>query len=388
VADGSDRLRVALVAHDVHDGGGMERAFAELVRHKPESTDIVVYSTTLSPELRTDVIWKRIPVLRRPFPVKFALFFAIASIRLLRARADVVHTLGAIVAPRADLATVQFCHAGFVSKAGALAPYDAPVHRRVNRALSRVLALAAERWCYRPGRLAAFAAVSHGVKRELVEHYPGIPVILTPNGVDPDRYRPDRAARDSIRGCESVREDEIVLLFVGSDWEHKGLALVIEALGVLRDVAPGWRVWVVGRGDRPRYEQLASSLGVSGRLRFFGPRVDVERFYQASDVFVFPTQYETFSLVAYEAAATGLPVVATRVSGIEDLVVDGRTGFVVRRDTEDIAAALLQLVQAQVRSRIGAEARSRATEYTWQRSVASVLSAYRAVRGATEVLAA
>lgn len=366
----------------------MERAFAELVRHKPESTDIVVYSTTLSPELRTDVIWKRIPVLRRPFPVKFALFFAIASIRLLRARADVVHTLGAIVAPRADLATVQFCHAGFVSKAGALAPYDAPVHRRVNRALSRVLALAAERWCYRPGRLAAFAAVSHGVKRELVEHYPGIPVILTPNGVDPDRYRPDRAARDSIRGCESVREDEIVLLFVGSDWEHKGLALVIEALGVLRDVAPGWRVWVVGRGDRPRYEQLASSLGVSGRLRFFGPRVDVERFYQASDVFVFPTQYETFSLVAYEAAATGLPVVATRVSGIEDLVVDGRTGFVVRRDTEDIAAALLQLVQAQVRSRIGAEARSRATEYTWQRSVASVLSAYRAVRGATEVLAA
>jgi UDP-glucose:(heptosyl)LPS alpha-1,3-glucosyltransferase len=127
---------------------------------------------------------------------------------------------------------------------------------------------------------------------------------------------------------------------------------------------------------------------VSGRLRFFGPRVDVERFYQASDVFVFPTQYETFSLVAYEAAATGLPVVATRVSGIEDLVVDGRTGFVVRRDTEDIAAALLQLVQAQVRSRIGAEARSRATEYTWQRSVASVLSAYRAVRGATEVLAA
>ena len=94
-------------------------------------------------------------------------------------------------------------------------------------------------------------------------------------------------------------------LFVGGDWDRKGLGVAIEAVSLVRQRTP-IRLWVVGRGESGRFEQLAERLGVGDHVRFFGPRADTERFYQAADIFVLPTEYETFSLVAYEAAASSL----------------------------------------------------------------------------------
>ena len=86
---------------------------------------------------------------------------------------------------------------------------------------------------------------------------------------------------------------------------------------------------MVGAGDAARIEALAGRHGVAGRLRLLGRRADVERWYQAADLFVFPTAYEAFPLVGLEAAASALPLVATAVNGIEDLVQDGDAGLLV-----------------------------------------------------------
>jgi glycosyltransferase involved in cell wall biosynthesis len=364
------RPTVAFVAHEVHDHGGMERAAAELLRRGHERCQFVVVSSALAPELRPVVEWRRVRIPARPAALRFATFWALAGRALRGLRADVVHVLGAIVPGRADLATVQFCHAGFRAATGSLAPAGSPPVRRLNTALAHRIALAAERRCYRPGRVRMLAAVSAGVARELERHYPSLPVVVTPNGVDCERFRPP-PSRPS--------RDRITAVFVGGDWDRKGLGIAIEALAA----APGVALDVVGAGDVTRFRAIASRYGVAERVRFLGPRQDVERVLQASDVIVLPTLYETFSLAAHEAAASGLPVVATPVHGVAELVGDGEAGLIVERTRASVGAALAQLAaDPALRSRLGAEARRRALELDWDRSVASILDAYDSLLGA------
>jgi len=377
MTDGRGRLRIGLVAHDVHDHGGMERAFAELIRRAHESYRFVVISAELASDLRPLVEWRRIRIPRRPVPLRFTLFFFAAGIRLARARVDVIHTLGALVPNRADIATVQFCHAGFRERRLSKSEPGKPFLRRLNTRVARALGFAVERWFYGTGRVDVLAPVSEGVASELTRHYPRIPVAVTPNGVDVDRYRPDESVRRLLRTEQGVAPGDVVALFVGGDWDHKGLAVAIEGIADAADRGDGsLRLWVVGRGDEDRFAALATDFGVGDAVRFFGPRSDTERFYQAADIFVLPTLYETFSIATYEAAACGLPVVATPVSGISDLVRDD-AGFLVDRTPDQVAEALHRLVaDPSLRRRIGEAGRRRAQTFTWDRSVDSVLALY------------
>jgi glycosyltransferase involved in cell wall biosynthesis/GT2 family glycosyltransferase len=375
----SARLRrrkptIALVAHDIHDEGGMERVFAELIRHEHEAVDFVVVAGRLSEDLRRLVKWHRVRVPQRPFPLKFASFFLFAPWVMRRVRADVVETMGAIIPNRIDVASVHFCHAGFVHATRRFVPPGTPPLRRLNTGMARVLAIAAERWCYRDSRARVLATVSHGMTKEIAAQYPSLPIILTPNGVDLGRFHPDEAARRDLREQERVGANEAVAVFVGGDWERKGLDLAIEGLAHASRRGVNLRLWIVGKGNRRRHEQIARRNGVLSRVKFFGRRRDTERFYAAADMFVLPTLYESFSLVAFEAAASGLPVVATNVNGIEELLGDDQAGIVVERTPQAVAAAVERLARdPDERARLGAEARRRASKYTWERSAESAL---------------
>jgi glycosyltransferase involved in cell wall biosynthesis len=371
------RLRIGLVAHDVHDHGGMERAFAELVRRAHDRYEFVVISAELATDLQPLVEWRRVRVPRRPVPLRFTLFFVLAGIRLARARVDVVHTLGALVPNRADIATVQFCHAGFRERRLSKTDPGKPLLRRLNTRIARALGFAVERWFYGTGRAGALAPVSEGVASELRRHYPGVPIAVTPNGVDVHRYRADVKARRVLRTEEGAGPRDVIALFVGGDWDHKGLAIAIEgAAGAASRTADALRLWVVGRGDQDRFGSLATQFGIGDAVRFFGVRSDTERFYQAADIFVLPTLYETFSIATYEAAASGLPVIATPVSGIAEVVRDD-AGFLVDRDPDQVADALYRLIsQPPLRRSMGEAGQRRAQMFTWDRSVDSVLALY------------
>jgi UDP-glucose:(heptosyl)LPS alpha-1,3-glucosyltransferase len=358
----------------------MERAFAELIRRLASDYRIVVVSARLDESLQPLVEWRRVRTPPKPLAVKFPWFFIAGGIRMLTLRADIVHVLGAIVPTRADAACIQFCHAGFIEKQGGLAPPDTPFLRRTNTLVTRWFALQAERWCYRPTRLRTFAAVSNGVARELARHYPDVPVAVTPNGVDVERYRPDRKNRRDLRNREGVTDNDFVALFVGGDWGRKGLAITIDAIAVARQLGAPLRLWVVGRGDVPRYVHLAKRAGVVDSVRFCGPNTATEHYFQAADVFVLPTLYETFSLVAYEAAATGLPIIATAVSGINDLVQENVGGLLVERDAEAVALALFTIwTDNGLAARLGETGRQRARAYTWDDAELAVRSLYNAL---------
>lgn len=373
------RPRVALVAHGVHDEGGMERACAELIRRKCEDFAFTVVAAELAPHLRPLVArWIRVRVPTRPTSAKFTLFFARAGFALRGLDSDLVHTVGAIVPNRADVATIHFCHAGHRAVTGRLAPPDAPRLRRINTGIARLCALGAEAWAYRSGRIRILAAVSTGVAREVETHYPGLSVSLTPNGIDVGRFRPDEHDRRGTRVSLGVPPGRCVALFVGGDWDGKGLALAIEALAKVRAGGDDVDLWVVGHGDEARFIALARSLGVQQSVCFFGRRSDTERFYRAADVFVLPSAYETFSLVCFEAAAAGLPLVIPSLSGAGELAGKGGAGIIVEREPSSIAAALAALVRDPAkRAHLGLEARRQAGRFTWEASAASVAVVYR-----------
>lgn len=358
--------KVALVAHGMHDRGGMERACAELIRHLHPHVRFVVVATELAPDLEPLIErWVRIRPSRGPFPLRFVSFFVLGGLALRRLRPDLVQTVGAIVPNKADIATIHFCHAGARRALGSLVPQDMAPLRRFNTTVSRTLALLAERWCYRPSRLSRFVGVSAGVAREVTRHYGGIPACVIPNGVDLETYRPDPKSRSDQRRAQGATE-AIVALFVGGDWHRKGLAVAIKALAKARIEDPRLLLWVVGPGDVPRFQRLATEAGVPDSVRFFGARDDAERFFQAADMFVLPTLYETFSLVTYEAAASGLPIVSSAVSGIEDLIGDGQAGFMVNRTPDGVATAMVTLARDPMRRKqMGAEARRRAQNFSW-----------------------
>ncbi|MFN8024889.1 MAG: glycosyltransferase family 4 protein [Acidimicrobiia bacterium] len=358
----------------------METATAHVARRAAEEFDVTVVAATIDPGLRALVHWSRVPVPARPFALKFGMFWAVAGARLRMHRGDLVHTVGAIVPNHVDLASVHYLHAvvdddtrGSAAETGRL--------RGFHHALVHRLALAAERWSYRPSRLRRFAAVSAGVGDDLAAAYPGIEVTITPNGVDTARYSPDPVDRARVRAEQAVADDELVAVFVGGDWVRKGLAAVIAALALAVRGGARVRLWVIGSGDADRYRALAADDDVADLVTFFGFRPDAEHLLRGADVFVLPSRYETFCLAAFEAAAVGLPLVVTPVPDVRALVRDGSGGVLVD-PTGSTAAAIAEALRTYAddparRAADGAAARARASAFTWDAATASVTDVYR-----------
>ena len=124
----------------------------------------------------------------------------------------------------------------------------------------------------------------------------------------------------------------------------KGLPILLEAM--TRAGEPRLKLLVVGgeAGLVKEYEHRARRNGLEKRVAFLGNRKDVRPALWSADAFAFPSHYETFSLVAFEAAAAGLPLIAPRLHGIEELIRDGENGLVIEQTPESVTAALRRLM--------------------------------------------
>jgi glycosyltransferase involved in cell wall biosynthesis len=209
-------------------------------------------------------------------------------------------------------------------------------------------------------------------------------------GVDSDRFRPGH--EPLLRSAIGVAGDEPVLLFVSAlDPAHyfKGLPVLVEALRTLVDAR--WRLVVVGDGPaRPQYEELARNVGLDHRIHFAGDvsDVDLPRYYRAADVHLFPSTgtSEAFGLVCLEAAASGIPTIASRLPGVRTVVLDRETGLhVTPRDATELSAAVrLLLERPDLRDQLGRAARQRAvTEFDWESRIDDLERVYDEVLAST-----
>jgi glycosyltransferase involved in cell wall biosynthesis len=370
------RRRVVFVAHDVGGSGGMERHSEQLLRRLVDAgRPVTVIARTCTMETSENMRFVRVRTPRRPAAVGYPAFFAAASLLVARQSEGLVHTTGAIVANRADVSTIHYCHRAARTEVVGSRASRAGVLYRLNSAANRLLSLAGEAWCYRPARTRLLCAVSSGVASELAAYFPAMAdkVRMIPNGVDSAVFRPDPRARAEVGAELGVDERAELALFVGGDWERKGLLHAVDALAS----APNWHLGVAGAGDPGPYAARARAAGTESRLRFLGPVRDMPRLYAASDAFVLPTAYEAFPLVALEAAASGVPLLVTRVNGAEDLLRDGHNGWLIKRDGGDIARRLNELEHdPELARRMSTNARAAATPFTWDAMANGYVSLY------------
>lgn len=218
-------------------------------------------------------------------------------------------------------------------------------------------------WLWR--RSAGVVANSEGLADLARRFAPDLPIAIIPNGVDATRFTPSPQGGGTDAG--------LTLLFVGRVVRQKGLDVLLEALATL---PPSLRdrlsVTIVGDGPaRAELQDQAERLGLADRILFRGwlGRDALPDAYRAADLFVFPSRDEGMPNVVLEAMAAGLPVVATRIAGSQDLVVDGETGLMLEVDDRTaLAAALARLAgDADLRRRLGGQGRRRVVErFSWR----------------------
>lgn len=173
------------------------------------------------------------------------------------------------------------------------------------------------------------------------------------NGIDASRW--SSAAPADLTTC-GVPEGALVAVVAGLLNRAKGQDVAIEALARLDDAR--LHLLLVGHGeDEPMLRALAAARGVAERVHFLGWRTDVPELLAAADWLLLPSRWEGMPYVVLEAMATARPVLATRVDGARELVVDGETGFLVEPDSaEALAEALARLPEV---GREGARAMGR-----------------------------
>jgi UDP-glucose:(heptosyl)LPS alpha-1,3-glucosyltransferase len=377
VSDRPAPAEVTIVAHDIGPVRGMERQLTELITGLSglgHRVTVIARSCRLPPGAAAEVHLVRGP--SRPFVLAYPWFLIAGSIAVWRRRRGLVQATGAIVLNRVDVISIHFTH-----RAGTSTPSRDSWPYRLQSRLSGALARLGERVCFRPGRARAFVCVSEGAAAELREHFPPIAaeVVTIYNGVDTDRFAPASGPEEvrELRAAYGVPAEGLLAAFVGSEWERKGLPQVLEALAF----APGWTLLVAGGGEEDRYRALAERLGVAATVRWLGVTGEVERVYRASDAFILASSYETFSLVTFEAAASGLAIVATPVNGVIEMIEDGRNGLLTERDPSAIAARLAQLSgDPAQRTRLGRAARESAVGFGSDRMVREHAALYERLR--------
>jgi glycosyltransferase involved in cell wall biosynthesis len=193
-----------------------------------------------------------------------------------------------------------------------------------------------------------------------------------PFGVDLDRFHP--GVEPELRAALRIAVDAPVLLFVGGIYPAHhlmGLHLLIDALGSIAELP--WHAVIVGDGSsRPGFEGAVAARGLQSRVHFAGNVDDaaLPRYYRLADVHLFPSTGagEAFGLVAVEAAASGVPTVASNLPGVRKVVLDGETGLLAPPgDAANLRHAIATLVQDRARrTQLGRSARNRAeTEFAW-----------------------
>jgi glycosyltransferase involved in cell wall biosynthesis len=216
-------------------------------------------------------------------------------------------------------------------------------------------------------RADAFVAVSRDDQQKMIEieRIPPEKTRFIPNGIDLEP--PPAGARRRIREELELGPDEPVIGTVATLRPEKALDVVIEAALILREEFPDVVVLIVGGADPTQAEEaarlhaLADRLGAGQTVRFLGPRDDVPSLLAALDVPVLTSDREGSPLSVMEYMEAALPVVATSVGGVTDIVVDGETGFLVPpRAPAAIAAAVRRLLaEPSLARRMGEAGRKR-----------------------------
>jgi UDP-glucose:(heptosyl)LPS alpha-1,3-glucosyltransferase len=364
------RLRIAFVVHDYSRHVGHGRYVAELASRFRGDHDVHVFSNTFEATDPAGITYHHVPAWR-PNALACILSFVLPATALVRGRFDIIHAQG-LCGLRHNVATAHFCQPGWDD---AMARANGRLSWR--QTLSRALITPLERLAFAKRSTRRVIAISGRVRDDLARYYgrrDGVRVVY--HGVDLDTFHPRNRARyrDQARAELGAAPGECLALYVGN--LQKGAAAAIRAVARVAGVK-----LVLVSGSNPDADlAIARAEGVADRVVFHPFSKQIEWFFAAADVFLFPTLFETYGMVISEAMAAGLPVVTSRAAGASELIEHGGDGWLTADpwDPGPIADGLRALAaDPALRGRMGAAARSKIEAYTWDRVAEETLTVYR-----------
>lgn len=194
-------------------------------------------------------------------------------------------------------------------------------------------------------------AVSQALAKETAETFGSVQrgIEVIPNFIDPDVYFP---MEGGVRRCRKyfAPQEEKLLAHISNFREVKRVLDVVNIFALVEKVLP-CRLLLVGDGpEMNRVEREVLRLGLEGKVLFLGKQESVQEILQMVEIFLLPSEQESFGLVALEAMACGVPVVASRVGGLPEVIQHGRTGYLAEvGDVKGMSEAVLKLLSDDMR---------------------------------------
>jgi UDP-glucose:(heptosyl)LPS alpha-1,3-glucosyltransferase len=376
------RLKIGISIDAVHRVGGTQRSTWEIAEHLGKEHDVVLLTKSSAATgaesfrcLVFDSFIYKIPYLGN-------ILFALKVSRQKRhLKLDVLNVQGSNGLVQ-DVVTAQSVHKKWFLWSLKQTPFGS-LHwwKKIFNPIHYVVILL-ETLQYKDHRYKKIIAISHQVKRDLIQYFsiPPSRIAVVHHGVNTTEFDPVRLGdlRLKQRRQLGFLEDDIVILFVAHEFKRKGLKVLIDALPSL---GSRFRLLVVGKDDPTFFKAQAEQLGVSRRVVFSGPQAILAPWYACADLFVFPTSYEAFGMVITEAMAAGLPVIVPEDAGAAELIVDEEGGLLMKKwdDVAELVRLINRLEDDDLRHSMGRAARRSAEGRTWKNAADETLEVFRSL---------
>lgn len=349
-------MRIALVVHDFDFRVGHGRYCVELARRLATRHEIHIVANRFNPGTELPVVQHRVRACRRSALLS-VLTFLISAEKVIRSQCfDIIHSQG-MAGWTAHVVTAHVCNR---------ARYRNDPPTSLSRRIFPAIVVPLEAAFYRQRRLKHLIAISNAVRKDIVQAYGwNRESTVIYHGTDTRTFRPVETPE-----TKRARRLELDLAPEGTLWSFvgeasKGLEPAIRQLPNF----PSATLLAVTRSKRDAFVALARQLGVADRLHFRGPLDDTCPAYQAADVLVYPSRYDTFGLVVSEAMACGLPVIVGRNIGAAEWIRPRQNGLLCDPDQAGSLEAEIRWLteHPEEARRMGAEACHTVANFSWDR---------------------
>jgi glycosyltransferase involved in cell wall biosynthesis len=223
-------------------------------------------------------------------------------------------------------------------------------------------------------------AISQSVKKSLMKYelVPERKISIVYNGIDFNKFNESYISKGYNQG------KKLTIGTVCRLERQKGLKYLLLAMRLILTKFPDTILEIIGEGSlEPELKLLSKKLGISNSVIFFGKFANVIPFYKRMDIFVLPSIYEGFGIVILEAMASGIPIVATNIEGIKEVIVNEISGLLVSpKNPDDLACAILQIIEnRQLREKLIDEGIKRARLFDIDEHVKSLDNLYMTLLG-------
>ena len=371
-------MKIAIIRQKFVNYGGAEQFISSYTTHIADmGHEIHIFANQWEPSNHPNIIIHPVRALKKNSFLR-SISFAWFAIQAVRSESfDIVQSHERVWCQDIYRAG-DGCHREWLERRGRHLSFIKRFSFRFN--LFHQLILKIEKIIFEGKQCKKIIAISKMVKRDILKHYQisedRIEVVY--NGVQLDKFHPENRNRfrSVIREKFRISDGEVVVLFVGSGFERKGLEYLIKALKYLEEKK--WRLIMVGKGNWKKYLNF-TSMENREKIIQLDPIDEIEKLYAAADIFILPSIYEPFGNANLEALASGLPIITSRKSGVAEIITSNKEGIILAdpSDSKAIAVAIDYLIEPKIREQMGRSARMLAEKFTQERNAKNMLKIYQ-----------